>query len=75
MLENYIYNFLLSFLTAFAFTFFSIPIIIKIAIAKRLFDFPDKDRKLHSNIIPTLGGVGIFLGFIFAMTFWTNFQN
>lgn len=74
MIENHIYNFLLSFLTAFGITFLSIPPIIKVAKAKHLFDFPDK-RKLHNSQVPTLGGIGIFLGFIFAMTFWTNFKN
>lgn len=74
MLENYIYNFSLSFLTAFGITFFSIPPIIKVAKAKHLYDFPNS-RKLHLSSIPTLGGLGIFLGFIFAMTFWTNFKN
>ena len=74
MTENYIYNFILSFLTAFGITFFAIPPIIKVANAKKLYDFPDK-RKLHVSNIPTLGGISIFLGFIFAMTFWTNFKN
>ena len=74
MIENHIYNFLLSFLTAFSITFLAIPPIIKVAKAKHLFDFPDK-RKLHNSQVPTLGGIGIFLGFIFAMTFWTNFKN
>jgi UDP-GlcNAc:undecaprenyl-phosphate/decaprenyl-phosphate GlcNAc-1-phosphate transferase len=72
MLENYIYSFLLSFLTAFGVTLFCIPVIIRVANAKKLYDVPDS-RKIHTNSIPTLGGFGIFLGFIFSMTFWSDF--
>jgi UDP-N-acetylmuramyl pentapeptide phosphotransferase/UDP-N-acetylglucosamine-1-phosphate transferase len=72
MINNEIYNIFLSFFTAFAITFLAIPVIIKVAKEKHLFDFPD-ERKVHSSKIPTLGGIGIFLGFLFAMTFWTRF--
>lgn len=72
MINNEIYNIFLSFFTSFGITFLSIPIIIKVAKEKHLFDFPD-ERKVHVSKIPTLGGIGIFLGFLFAMTFWTKF--
>ena len=72
MINNEIYNIFLSFSTAFAITFLAIPVIIKVAKEKHLYDFPD-ERKVHLNNIPTLGGIGIFLGFLFAMTFWTRF--
>lgn len=72
MLSNEIYNIFFSFFTAFAITFLAIPVIIKVAKIKHLFDFPD-ERKIHVSKIPTLGGIGIFLGFLFAMTFWTKF--
>lgn len=41
----------------------AIPRIIYISKKKRLFDQPDSDRKVHKEVIPNLGGVGIFLGF------------
>ena len=72
MINNEIYNIFFSFVTAFAITFLAIPVIIKVAKEKHLFDFPD-ERKVHTSKIPTLGGIGIFLGFLFAMTFWTKF--
>lgn len=50
---------------AFLITFFAIPIIIQVAKDKKLFDEPD-ERKVHKNVIPTLGGLGIFAGFIIA---------
>jgi UDP-GlcNAc:undecaprenyl-phosphate GlcNAc-1-phosphate transferase len=58
-------NVLLSSGLAFLITFFAIPIIIQVAKDKKLFDEPD-ERKVHKNVIPTLGGLGIFAGFIIA---------
>ena len=52
---------------AFLITFSAIPIIIRVAEMKHLFDVPDDDRKLHSSPIPSLGGIGIFAGFILAL--------
>jgi UDP-N-acetylmuramyl pentapeptide phosphotransferase/UDP-N-acetylglucosamine-1-phosphate transferase len=50
---------------SFVITFLSIPVIIRIAEEKKLFDIPD-GRKLHQNPIASLGGVGIFAGFFMA---------
>jgi UDP-GlcNAc:undecaprenyl-phosphate/decaprenyl-phosphate GlcNAc-1-phosphate transferase len=58
-------NILLSGGLAFLITFFSIPVIIEVAKDKKLFDEPD-ERKVHHAVIPTLGGLGIFAGFIIA---------
>jgi len=59
-------NILLSAALAFLITFFAIPVIIQVAKDKKLFDEPD-ERKVHKNVIPTLGGLGIFAGFILAL--------
>jgi len=59
---NYI---LLSAALSFLITFFAIPVIIQVAKDKKLFDEPD-ERKVHKAVIPTLGGLGIFAGFIVA---------
>ena len=58
-------NILLSASLAFLITFFAIPIVIQVAKDKKLFDEPD-ERKVHKTVIPTLGGLGIFAGFIIA---------
>ncbi len=50
---------------AFLITFSAIPIIIRVAEMKHLFDLPD-DRKVHANPVSPLGGIGIFAGFIMA---------
>lgn len=51
---------------AFLITFFSIPVIIEVAKDKKLFDEPG-ERKVHKAVIPTLGGLGIFAGFVIAI--------
>lgn len=68
-----IYQVLLTTLTSFGICFFAIPSIIKVAEIKNLFDEPC-DRKRHAENVPTLGGIAIFAGFIFSITFWAN-QN
>lgn len=50
---------------AFVITLLAIPAIIQIAKMKKLYDVPD-DRKVHASPIPSLGGVGIFAGFLIA---------
>ena len=50
---------------AFIITFVSIPIIIQVAEKKKLYDIPD-ERKVHTRLVASLGGVGIFAGFILA---------
>lgn len=58
-------NILISSALAFLITYFAIPPIIQFAKAKKLFDKPN-ERKVHKAVIPTLGGIGIFAGFLFA---------
>jgi UDP-N-acetylmuramyl pentapeptide phosphotransferase/UDP-N-acetylglucosamine-1-phosphate transferase len=51
---------------SFIITFLAIPIIIRIAREKGLYDLPDA-RKLHTKPIASLGGIGIFSGFILSV--------
>lgn len=64
-------SYLFSLLTAGGITAFAIPSIIRVAKLKHLFDVPDA-RKEHKESVPTLGGMAIFAGVIFAVTFWTD---
>jgi len=52
-------------LTSFFIAYTSIPVIIKISEAKKLFDIPC-NRKIHKSPISSLGGIGIFAGLIFS---------
>lgn len=64
-------NILLSGIVAFIITFFVIPIVIKVAKLKKLYDIPDA-RKIHSTPIPSLGGIGIFIGFILSLLLFAD---
>ncbi len=66
---------------AFLVTFYVIPVIIKVAHEKKLYDLPDGARKFHKQPIPALGGLGMFVGLslslILTIDFWhgaTEFQ-
>ena len=52
--------------------FISIPVIIKIADLKKLMDEPDENRKIHKEVVPTLGGIGIFAAFLISFSIWGN---
>ena len=68
------YIIIASFLTAFTLTYFTIPSIIYISKVKHLFDEPG-ERSSHTVKTPSLGGIGIFAGAIFAIILWTPFQE
>lgn len=59
---------------AFFITFTAIPIIIKVANMKKLFDIPD-ERKIHILPVPSLGGLGMFAGFILALLLTIPFSE
>ena len=50
---------------AFIITFLAIPVVLQIADQKKLYDIPD-ERKVHTHVVASLGGVGIFGGFLLA---------
>lgn len=56
--------------TAFIVCYLSMPVVIRVAEMKQLIDGPDGNRKIHNTLIPTLGGVGIFAGFIISFSIW-----
>lgn len=62
-----------AFILSFLISYGVIPVIIKIAFLKNLVDAPGK-RTSHSSVIPTLGGLGIFIGFILSFMFFSDFR-
>jgi UDP-N-acetylmuramyl pentapeptide phosphotransferase/UDP-N-acetylglucosamine-1-phosphate transferase len=50
---------------SFIISFLAIPVVLQIAEQKKLYDVPD-ERKVHSHAVTSLGGVGIFGGFLLA---------
>lgn len=65
---------LLASLISFIVAFTAIPVVIKIADAKKLFDVPD-ERKVHFTPIPSLGGVGIFAALMLAVSTTVSFSE
>lgn len=61
---------ILVFATSFILVLLATPSLIKVAILKRLFDAPGDTRKLHTRMIPTIGGVIIFAGTLFSFSLW-----
>lgn len=66
---------LLALLISFLITWAVIPVVIRVAELKHLFDEPDQDRKKHIRKTPTLGGIAIFAGLIIAFSTLRDFQN
>jgi len=63
-----------SFFTALVISFYAIPVIIKVAYIKKIYDKPG-GRKTHKGHVPNLGGIAIFAAFIMSFVCWTNFSN
>jgi len=59
---------------SFLITFLLMPAIIRAGVRFELTDKPDQ-RKLHKNPIPTLGGIGIFLGFFLTSVTFMIFSG
>jgi UDP-GlcNAc:undecaprenyl-phosphate GlcNAc-1-phosphate transferase len=56
--------------------FFSVALthfVIKIATLKKLFDFPDENRKIHSDPISNIGGVAVY--FTIILSFFTFYSD
>ncbi|MBD0404299.1 MraY family glycosyltransferase [Flammeovirga sp. EKP202] len=60
---------LLSLLTSLTISLIAVPEVRKVIIKSRLLDSPG-GRKIHTGLIPAMGGVGIFLGFVLSFCLW-----
>jgi UDP-N-acetylmuramyl pentapeptide phosphotransferase/UDP-N-acetylglucosamine-1-phosphate transferase len=61
-------------LLSFALTFVAMPVVIRIADAKHLFDLPGL-RKVHFVPVPSLGGVGIFIAVAISILTLVDFSS
>ncbi len=59
-------NIIIGVIIAFIVSFYAMPIIIQLADQIKIFDIPD-ERKVHKKPIPSLGGLGIFIGFMMGL--------
>jgi len=68
------FDIVFSIIISFTITFLAIPVIIKVAEQKMLFDVPN-ERKIHVSPVPSLGGLGIFAGFVISCLLTISFHN
>lgn len=66
MFDDYLDQIFLMVITTFIFTALIMPLTNKIAHHIGAIDVPKDDRRVHSKPIPKLGGLGIFIGFLFG---------
>lgn len=66
---------ILVFLTSFIIVLYSTPALIKVAVLKRLIDSPTEERKIHKRSVPTIGGIIIYAGTLFAYAVWFNVED
>jgi len=59
---------------SFLITYFTIPSVINLAYQKNLLDIPD-ERKVHVQLIPSLGGIGIFIGVLISVTLFCSLDT
>jgi len=75
MIINYdILKLIFGFATGFFVVYFAIPSIVRVAKLKNFCDEPNF-RKVHTNNIPTLGGLAIFAGTILGFCIWSDFKD
>ncbi|HOY06730.1 MAG TPA: MraY family glycosyltransferase [Saprospiraceae bacterium] len=67
------YTLILGFITSFTLTYLIIPIIIRVAKERRLYDAPN-ERSAHVEPTPSLGGIAIFAGTVCAIVLWTPME-
>jgi UDP-GlcNAc:undecaprenyl-phosphate GlcNAc-1-phosphate transferase len=68
---NYFFYFLIAFTLAALIT----PLIKKLAIKLRVLDIPDQPRKIHTQPIPFMGGVAVYISFLIALLVYLKFGN
>jgi len=62
---NPVIQIITAFLIGFALVYYTVPIVVRLSILKKLYDIPN-ERKLNKTVIPNLGGVAIFIGITLA---------
>ncbi|AMM50651.1 glycerophosphotransferase [Rufibacter sp. DG15C] len=67
-------TYLLSFSWSFFIALFAIPSIVYVAHLKNILDQPNQ-RTVHVSLTPRLGGLGVFAGFMSALTIFGDLNN
>tara|TARA_B100000795_G_C22787240_1_gene435194 strand:- start:810 stop:1868 length:1059 start_codon:yes stop_codon:yes gene_type:complete len=64
-----IINALIIFILAISVTSICVPLVLKLAIKRRLFE-EGGGRHVHKGFVPNLGGIAIFVGFVFSQVYF-----
>src|ERR1017187_7247477 len=54
---------------------YSVRKILLITRSRKIYDIPDDTRKIHGAEIPSLGGIGLFIGYFMVATFFWPEQH
>lgn len=65
---------LIAFISSLVIVIIAIPSVIRVSYLKHLYDVPD-ERKSHEKIVPTLGGLAIFAGFMISSSLTIHAEN
>ncbi|MBN2521479.1 MAG: undecaprenyl/decaprenyl-phosphate alpha-N-acetylglucosaminyl 1-phosphate transferase [Bacteroidales bacterium] len=71
-MEKEVLLILLALALSFVMVFVSIPTILTVSHAKKLYDEPG-GRRIHKSRVPTLGGIAIFFSFLFIYSVYNEF--
>ena len=71
MIGVYVNSILILFI-AFLISSICVPLVIKLAIKKRLLGEYGEGRHVHKGFVPRLGGVAIFAGLFFSQIYFTS---
>jgi UDP-GlcNAc:undecaprenyl-phosphate GlcNAc-1-phosphate transferase len=75
MFSGVVVYYVLALFISFLITFYLVPFLAEAAFRLNIIDHPDGKLKIHKAPTPYLGGVGIYLGFIVALSLVFPFEN
>src|ERR1035437_3139661 len=67
--------YLVTFAASLLISFYSVRKIMFITKSRSIYDKPDKIRKIHGDGIPSLGGIGIFTGYLVSAAFFMYMKS
>ena len=72
---NYIIKLVLAFLIAIVVSFATTPLVKRMAYKVGAIDVPKDDRRMHKTPIPRLGGLAIFIAFLFSVLLFADIDR
>ncbi|MDR3189037.1 MAG: undecaprenyl/decaprenyl-phosphate alpha-N-acetylglucosaminyl 1-phosphate transferase [Prevotellaceae bacterium] len=60
--------------SSFVITFLLLPMLIRVLTKQHLLDIGGR-RKIHKGFIPSMGGIAIFIGFLFSISVWVPLSD